>query len=123
LGLLFDQQEWRKRAEMMLETVKDAVVKYPTSYGIWSNLLLEHTQGTHEILLLGPEALPMGKKLLTLYVPNKVFMAASDTKMGYPLMEGRLLGPDTQIFICRNYACSLPLKSLEEAMDVVLTKR
>ena len=123
LGLLFDQQDWRKRAEMMLETVKDAVVKYPTSYGIWSNLLLEYTQGTHEILLLGPEALPMGKKLLTLYVPNKVFMAASDTKMGYPLMEGRLLGPDTQIFICRNHACSLPLKSLEEAMDVVLTKR
>jgi hypothetical protein len=33
LGLLFDQQEWRKRAEIMVETVKDAAVKYPTSNG------------------------------------------------------------------------------------------
>ena len=123
LGLLFDQQEWRKRAEMMLETVKDAAVKYPTSYGIWSNLLLEFTQGTHEILVLGPQALSMSKALLSHFVPNKVFMAASEASMGYPLMEGRLSDPETRIFICRNYACSLPLTSLEEALGLVLTKR
>jgi uncharacterized protein YyaL (SSP411 family) len=123
LGLLFDQPEWRKRAEMMLETVKDAAVKYPTSYGIWSNLLLEFTQGTHEILVLGPQAFAMGKALLSHFVPNKVFMAASEATMGYPLMEGRLSAPDTRIFICRNYACSLPLTSLEETMALLLTKR
>ena len=123
LGLLFDQQEWRKRAEMMLETVKDAAVKYPTSYGIWSNLFLEYTQGTHEIFVLGPKAKPMGQELLSAYIPNKVFMAAAEVTMGYPLMEGRLSAPDTRIFICRNYTCSLPLASLEEAMALVLTKR
>jgi uncharacterized protein YyaL (SSP411 family) len=123
LGLLFDQQDWRKRAEMMLETVKDAAVKYPTSYGIWSNLLLEFTQGTHEILVLGPQARQMGQELLSSYVPNKVFMAAVEAKTGYPLMEGRLSTPDTKIFICRNYTCSLPLATPEEAMALVLTKR
>ena len=123
LGLLFDQQDWRKRAEMMLETVKDAAVKYPTSYGIWSNLLLEFTQGTHEVLLLGPQALPMGKALLCHFIPNKVFMAAPEARGGYPLLEGRLSGADTLIFICRNYACSLPLTSIEEAMALILTKR
>jgi len=122
LGLLFDQQEWRKRAELMLETIKDTAVKYPTSYGIWSNLLLEFTQGTHEILVLGPEALPMGKAVLSYFIPNKVFMAASEPIMRYPLMEGRLSATDTNIFICRNYACSLPLTSIEELMDFVLTK-
>jgi uncharacterized protein YyaL (SSP411 family) len=123
LGLLFDQQEWQKRAEMMLETVKDAAVKYPTSYGIWSNLLLEFTQGTHEILVLGPQALPVGQAVLSHFIPNKVFMAASDAAMGYPLMEGRFSASETLIFICRNYACSLPFTSLEEAVDFVLTKR
>lgn len=123
LGLLFDQQEWRNRAEMMLETVKDAAVKYPTSYGIWSNLLLEFTQGTHEILVLGPQALPVGKSILSHFIPNKVFMAATDATMGYPLMEGRFSASETCIFICRNYACSLPFTSLEEAVDFVLTKR
>lgn len=123
LGLLFDQQEWRKRAEMMLETVKDAAVKYPTSYGIWSNLLLEFTQGTHEILVLGPQALPFGRAVLSHFIPNKVFMATSDAAMGYPLMEGRYSAQETQIFICRNYACSLPFTSLEGAVDFVLTKR
>ena len=123
LGLLFDQQEWRKRAEMMLETVKDAAVKYPTSYGIWSNLLLEYTQCTHEILVLGPQARQMGNELLSMFVPNKVFMAAPAASLGYPLMDGRLTAPDTLVYICRNYACSLPLASLEEAMLLVLTKR
>ena len=123
LGLLFDQQEWRKRAEMMLEMVKDAAVKYPTSYGIWANLLLEYTQGTHEILVLGPRALTMGKAVLSYFIPNKVFMAASEATVGYPLMEGRVSAPDTLIFICRDYACSLPLTSIEEAMAFVLTKR
>lgn len=123
LGLLFDQQEWRKRAEMMLETVKDAAVKYPTSYGIWSNLLLEFTQGTQEILVLGPQALPMGKALLSHFMPNKVFMAATEATAGYPLMEGRVSGADTLIFKCQDYACSLPLKSLAEAMALLLTKR
>jgi len=123
LGLLFDQQDWRKRAEMMLETVKDAAVKYPTSYGIWSNLLLEFTQGTHEILVLGPQARQTGRELLSRYVPNKVFMAADEAKTGYPLMEGRLSAPETKIFICRNYTCSLPLATPEDAMALVLTKR
>ena len=123
LGLLFDQQEWRKRAEMMLETVKDAAVKYPTSYGIWANLLLEYTQGTHEILVLGPRARQMGQELLARYVPNKVFMAAPAASSGYPLMKGRLAATDTLVYICRNYACSLPLASTDEAMALVLTKR
>jgi uncharacterized protein YyaL (SSP411 family) len=123
LGLLFDQQEWRKRAEMMLETVKDAAVKYPTSYGIWANLLLEFTQGTHEILVLGPQAQQLGAALLSAYVPNKVFMAASEANIGYPLMEGRPSAPDTLIYICRNYACSLPLANPQEALSHVLTKR
>jgi uncharacterized protein YyaL (SSP411 family) len=86
-------------------------------------LLLEYTQGTHEILVLGPQALPMGKALLSHFIPNKVFMAASVATAGHPLMEGRLAGADTHIFICRNYACSLPLTSLEGAMALVLTKR
>ena len=123
LGLLFDQQEWRKRAEMMLETVKDAAVKYPTSYGTWSNLLLEYTQGTHEVLVLGPQARQMGQELLTRFIPNKVFMAAPAARLGYPLMEGRSPAPDTLIYICRNYACSLPLPSTEEAIALLLTKR
>jgi len=98
-------------------------VKYPTSYGIWSNLLLEYTQGTHEILVLGPQARQMGNELLSMFVPNKVFMAAPAASLGYPLMDGRLAAPDTLVYICRNYACSLPLASLEEAMLLVLTKR
>jgi uncharacterized protein YyaL (SSP411 family) len=65
----------------------------------------------------------MGQELLSRYVPNKVFMAAPAASLGYPLMEGRLAAPDTLVYICRNYACSLPLASIEEAMALVLTKR
>lgn len=123
LGLLLDLKDWIKRAAQMLESVAKSAVDYPTSYGIWSNLLLELTQGTHEILVLGDNALSKGKLLLSQYIPNKVFMASASAAPNYPLMEGRQGGGEAQIFICRNYACSLPLTSAEEALALVLTKR
>lgn len=122
LGLLLGEQEWVKRAGDMLESMRTLAVQYPTSYGIWSNLLLELTQGTHEILVLGDNALQKGKVLLSDYLPNKIFMASSSAKPNYPLMKGKNGVEDANIFICSNYACGLPFTSVKDALAFVLTK-
>lgn len=123
LARLFNLREWEKRACSMLETVMNTSVKHPTSYGIWSNLALELAQGTHEILVLGGDAIEKGRLLLSQYIPNKVFMASVDAWIEYPLMAGKKGGAESNIFFCRDYACKLPFTNIEAALAAVLTKR
>ena len=121
-GILFGREDWKMQSAQMLESVKEAVQKYPNSFGIWANLLLELSRGTHEILVLGEDALEKTNELLSAYIPNKVVMSASQTDERYPLMQARKLEQATAFYICRNYSCQLPFHSVEEVLLNVLTK-
>jgi uncharacterized protein YyaL (SSP411 family) len=105
-----------------LESVKASVQKYPNSFGIWANLLLELSRGTHEILVLGKDALEKTNELLSAYIPNKVVMSATKTDERYPLMQARKLEQETAFYVCRNYTCKLPFNSIEDVLLNVLTK-
>jgi uncharacterized protein YyaL (SSP411 family) len=121
-GILLGRENWRAQSAHMLETVTEAVQKYPNSFGVWANLMLEMVQGTHEILVLGEDAKAKTEELLSAYVPNKVVMCATDVNEAYPLMEGKKPAKSTSIYVCKNYTCGLPVSSIEEVMPKVLTK-
>lgn len=122
LGILMGKESWKEQSLKMLESVKEGVLKYPNSFGIWANLLLEMTVGTHEILVLGPTALEDGIALLKEYIPNKVIMLTKEADETYPLMQHKEVGDETMFFVCRNYTCQLPCSSTKEVMLKVLTK-
>jgi uncharacterized protein YyaL (SSP411 family) len=103
--------------------VKEGVVKYPNSFGVWANLMLEMVQGTHEVLVLGPKAKEKGMPLLKSYIPNKVLMLATEINEQYPLMQQKSLTADTLYYVCRDYTCQLPQKDHQEVLLKVLTKR
>lgn len=121
-GILLGREDWKMQSAQMLESVKEAVQKYPNSFGVWANLLLELSRGTHEILVLGKDALEKTNELLLAYIPNKVVMSATITDERYPLMQAKKLEQLTTFYVCRNYSCQLPFKSLEEVLLNVLTK-
>lgn len=121
-SILLGVEEWKFQAVQMLNTVKEGVVKYPNSFGIWANLMLEMVKGTHEILVLGPEAQKAGGGLFKAYIPNKVVMLTTDIVDGYPLMQHKFLDGKTTFYVCRNYTCQLPLHRLEDVLSTVLTK-
>ena len=121
-GILFGREDWKRQSAQMLESVKEAVQKFPNSFGIWANLLLELSRGTHEILVLGKDALEKTNELLSAYIPNKVVMSASQTDERYPLMQARKPEQATTFYVCRNYSCQLPFHSVEEVLLNVLTK-
>jgi uncharacterized protein YyaL (SSP411 family) len=84
--------------------------------------MLEMVQGTHEILVLGRNAIQEGRELLNCYVPNKVIMLSDNIKKGYPLMQHKHLNDQTTFYVCRDYACQLPVFSQNEVLLKVLTK-
>ncbi|MEY3541507.1 MAG: hypothetical protein RLZZ204_319 [Bacteroidota bacterium] len=121
-SILLGVEEWKFQAVQMLNTVKEGLLKYPNSFGIWANLMLEMVIGTHEILVLGPEANKEGIGLFKPYIPNKVVMLSIDIVEGYPLMQHKSLEEKTTFYVCRDYACQLPLHHLDEVLLMVLTK-
>ncbi|MEY2836402.1 MAG: hypothetical protein RLZZ557_2064 [Bacteroidota bacterium] len=124
LGILLNKPEWRKRSALMLEANREAAIKYPTSFGVWSNLLLEKVMGTHEVLVLGPAAAVWVAELMRYGIPNKVLMQAVKPDERFPLMAGRSTGREgeTLIFVCKDFTCGLPSNSVEDALKQLLTK-
>lgn len=125
LGILFNRADWIRRSALMLEANREAAVKYPNSFGVWCNLLLEKTMGTHELLILGKQSASFSAELLRNYIPNRVLIQSSQTLPGLPLMEGRRMPGDgeTTIYVCRNYACGLPVNNVGDALKQLLTKQ
>lgn len=121
-GILLGEEDWKLQAMRMVDTLKDGIQKYPNSFGIWANLLLEMSQGTHEILVVGAKAKQEGLSLLRKYIPNKVVMIAEELIGGYPLMEQKQWSDQTAFYVCKNYSCQLPLRGIEDVLLKVLTK-
>lgn len=122
-GILLGEEGWKRQSVQMLESVKEGVMKYPNSFGVWANLMLEMAQGTHEILVLGSNADEKGAALLKHYIPNKVVMLATEINEQYPLMQQRSVTAETLYYVCRDYTCQLPQKDDQEVLLNVLTKR
>ena len=119
LSILLNAPHWKIRAEQMVELQKDNIIKYPTSFGIWANLLLEFVNGTSEVLILGPGAAKAGFDFLKNYVPNKVIMASEKIEKGFPLMENKNQLDVLTYFLCKSYTCQLSVHSEEDLMKQI----
>ncbi|MFN5422147.1 MAG: thioredoxin domain-containing protein [bacterium] len=122
LGILFDQFQWKERSIAMLTSVKEAAIKYPGSFGIWSNLFMEINRGTHEIAIVGLEYQQAVRNLLQRYLPNKVIMASEGPSDQFPLLKDRV-APKGEIryHACRDYSCRVPVSTENELFTQILT--
>lgn len=123
LSILFERSKWRERSLKMLEGTREAVIKWPNSFGVWANLLLENIVGTHEILVLGPDAFTAGRSIFHHFIPNRVFMSASHPSEKFPLTRGKAESTENTFYLCKDYACQLPFFTESELIKAILTKR
>lgn len=121
LSILFDEQDWGMRAEKMLRSVSEAIIKYPTSFGIWASLLLEKITGTKEVTITGKNAFAFAVSIQSgHYIPGKVIMAAEKEETDkFPMLRNRDIKDFIQIFLCRNYVCKLPFTTEVELVKAV----
>ena len=114
LSILFGNSTWKRRATYMLEIQKDTIVQYTNSYALWANLLLEFTEGTKEVLILGERSKEACFALQQHYFPNRVLMASDLPHKSYPLMGEKQAESMLTYYLCADYTCSLPVKSMED---------
>ncbi len=124
MGILFDVPVWRERSEKMVAGLAETAQRYPTSFGVWNNFLLEQVVGTDEVVILGPGANQALRSLLSHYLPHALVMAAEVPSDDFPLLKGRV--PEKgklTYFACRNYACALPVGDEKQVLQQLLTKQ
>ena len=119
LSLLFDKKEWGEQSLQMASSLSNAISKYPVSFGNWASLLLEITEGTQEIAVVGAETSVVLKELLSEYIPHRIVMATGKEESNYPLLADKQVLAKTSIFLCRNYTCLKPVFSVNELMLLI----
>ncbi len=119
LGRLLDNAGYLEQSETMLLRLQESIGKYPTSFSRWARASLNWIFPQKEIAVVGPEFVALATEILQQFIPNKILMASAAESDQYPLLRARGTGDDTNIFVCQNYSCRLPVKSLKEMMEIV----
>lgn len=113
MGVLLNEPVWKERAVQMVSGLQEAILKYPTSFGKWAVGLQQIIYGQHEIAVVGKMAKGLAKEILEVYLPNKVFQQSVVEREMFPLLAGKETGEKTLVFVCKEYACKLPVDNLK----------
>ena len=115
LGTLYDNDDWKTRAEKMVLSVQDNI-DYGQNYSNWAQLALWMQGPFHEIAITGPESIAVARKMQTNYLPSAIVLGGKDGTL--PLLEGKFF-EETTIFVCQNKTCQLPVTEINEALDQI----
>jgi hypothetical protein len=103
----------------MVSSLTETIIRYPTSFGIWANMLMEIIYGTDEIAVVGNDPVGLANRVLGEYIPHKVFMFSAIGNEDLPLMRGKSMGDSSLIYLCKAYSCLKPVGRVEDLLKAV----
>ena len=118
LSLVFNNREWHQKALAMIDSLKVAIIKHPGSFGIWASIALNIRAGFNEVTIRGSCMMPAVNNLLLEYLPNKI-LQPSFNNSNMILSQDKPFLKELSIYLCRNFACSIPLKNINELMGEI----
>jgi len=119
LSILLDIPEWKRRAEKMISSLSNLIVRYPTSFGAWAALLLEIVDGTEEVVVVGGEPSILAKQVLAEYIPHKIFLVSKTGKEQLPLLTGKTPIDKPLIYLCHGYSCLKPVTEVNQLLTLL----
>lgn len=107
-----------KHSKRSLEAVAQMGSRVSTNlntYTQWGANLLPQVFSYYEMAIVGPKAVSMAQEVLAYGIPN-VLVVASEKQSELPLFVDRYEAGETYIYVCKNYACKLPVTTVKEAL-------
>ena len=119
LGLIVDRKDFIDLSKLMLAKMKDLLLKNVDYLTNWACLATQMVSPTAEIAIVGKDYLQLRKEIDSRYYPNKI-LSGTNSESQLPLLENRTAKSDeTLIFVCYNKTCQLPVKTVEEAFEML----
>jgi hypothetical protein len=122
LSLVCDRAAWREQVLRLLRLLGDAVLRYPTSFGVWAALLGAVVRGMAEVALVGEAHAKWRSDFLRAFVPDRVLMSGEAADADWPLLAGKIPENGKGIFLCKNYACQAPVNDVGEILGIITQK-
>ena len=120
LGIIFDNDRYKTLSMNMLRSVLEVVERYPSSFAKWASVVLSAVKPPYEIAIVGKDSFEKAPEVNSMFLPNKIVMASVEEDEKLPLLRGRQVADDTYIYVCQNYTCQLPVKTVEEMKKIVI---
>lgn len=117
LSIILDNKEWNRMATNAIKSMSTAIIKYPTSFGVWATILQSITNGIKEVVVLGDDLEKDLAVLIKQYIPNKVLQTSTTPSEQFPLLAGKQKEAYNQFFLCENYACQKPESDLNKFLS------
>jgi uncharacterized protein YyaL (SSP411 family) len=86
LSKVFDRKDWNQRAQQMLQSLENALIKYPNSFGAWAVCLQQVTMGMLEIAIIGQQARGYIALVMQKFIPNKI-VQTGNRRTGFPVIS------------------------------------
>jgi uncharacterized protein len=122
LSVIFNNSNLYAVAEKITTALGTAIIKYPTSFGIWASLLLRNTFGINEVVIAGNNFTNLRNQLLQMYLPGKILQCGSGRNSDFPLLKGKNPVNETLIYLCRQYSCQTPVISIDGLVEQIKQK-
>ncbi len=118
LGHIFENEDYSKIAERMLNKVLGNIKKYPAAFSNWGILLIYNTGTFYEVVISGPDALLRRGELSEFYFPSKLILG-STSKSEIPVLKDRFKPGKTMIYVCTKSECKKPAETVAEAISLL----
>jgi uncharacterized protein len=122
-AVVFDLPVWRERAEKMSGMLAKAVLRYPSSFGVWALLLADQFYGLTEIAITGPDYEELLREVLKEVIHGRVIQSGVTGREDFPLLAGKTGGEAALVYVCRNYACQVPVEDMAKLRKVLAAQR
>lgn len=119
LSKIFDLPNWRDRVEEMVTSLSNAIVKYPTSFGVWAIVFQQTILGMKELVITGKNVLDVLPDILKKYVPGKIIQTTTTKRDDFPLLAGKEVTNKLYFFICEDYMCLKPIFDLNDFLAII----
>lgn len=117
LGELFEEPQWRSRAEAMVARLLPDIGGYVLAHGGWAETALEMAEDHATLRVLGPNAVQAAQPLAQRYLPHVTVVAQTANPL--PCLQGVESDGRTLYVVCRDKVCLQPVTDAESAIPLL----
>jgi hypothetical protein len=121
---LTQKEKFLKIATQIMESQAQIAAENPFGFGYLLNTIYAYLQKPTEITIVNDENSEICKYLFTKFMPESILVAISNPSQleklaKFPFFTGKNFDNETFVYICKNFSCSLPLKSIDEIDSLI----
>ena len=116
---LTQEEKFLKIATLIMESQAQIAAENPFGFGYLLNTIFTYLQKPTEITIINSENSEICKFLNHKFLPESILVAISnkiqlENLVKFPFFAGKTFDDKTSVFVCKDFTCSLPLKSIAE---------